>query len=135
MYLEKSVPQKENFYNGDWGSRLLFRARTNSLEVRDRTYRFNETREKTCLGCNMGVDETVEHIMAECPAYDGDKVIREYKGILGEDKFRELVELEDKGLSFLLGIAENVPVQVVEITKTYLCQVWGKRELLMNIDR
>ena len=85
----------------------------------------------------MGVDETVEHIMAECPAYDGDrdKVIREYKGILGEDKFRELVELEDKGLSYLLGIAENVPVQVVEITKTYLCQVWGKRESLMGIDR
>ena len=85
----------------------------------------------------MGVDESVEHILAECPAYDVDRdtVIREYKGILGEDKFRELVELEDKGLSFLLGIAENVPVQVVEITKTYLCQVWGKRELLMNIDR
>ena len=137
MYSEKSVPQKENFYNGDWGSSLLFRARTNSLEVGDRTYRFNETREKTCLGCNMGVDETVEHIMAECPAYDGDrdKVIREYKEILGEVKFRELVELEDKGLSFLLGIAENVPVQVVEITKTYLCQVWGKRESLMGIDR
>ena len=58
----------------------------------------------------------------------------EYKGFLGENKFRDLVELEDKGLSYLLGIREDVPLQVVEITKTFLCQVLGKRELLMNID-
>ena len=58
----------------------------------------------------------------------------EYKGFLGGNKFRDLVELEDKGLSYLLGITEDVPLQVVEITKTFLCQVWGKRELLMNID-
>ena len=137
MYSEKSIPKKKKIYNGHWVCKLLFRARKNSLEVRDRTYRFNETRDKTCLECNMGVDESGKHIIAECPAYDVDryKVIREYKGMLGEEKFRELVELEDKGLSFLLGIAEDVLLQVNEITKTFLCQVWGKRELLMNIDR
>ena len=72
----------------------------------------------------MRVDKTVEHILAECPAYevDRDKVIREYKGIMGEDKFREVGWLED------MGIAEDVPMQVIEITKTFLCQVWWKRE-------
>ena len=49
----------------------------------------------------------------------------EYKGFLGENKFRDLVELEDKGLSYLLGITKDVPLQVVEITKTFSCQVWG----------
>ena len=51
------------------------------------------------------------------------------------DKIREFIKLEDMGLSFLLLIAEDVPLQVIEITKTFLCQVWGKRELLMNIGR
>ena len=46
-----------------------------------------------------------------------------FKGILGENKFREL---EDRGFSFLLGITEDVPLHVVEITN-FLCQVWGKR--------
>jgi len=59
--------------------------------------------------------ETVEHILAEYEV-DWDKVIREYKEIMGEDKFREL---EDKGFNFLIGIAEDVPLQVVEITKTF----------------
>ena len=124
MYSEKSVPKRENFYDGDWGSRLLFRARTNSLEVGDRTYRFNDTTYKTCLRFDMRVDETVEYIMAECPAYevDRERVIMEYKGFLGEHYFRDLVELEEKGLSYLLGITEDVPLQVVEITKTFLCQ-------------
>ena len=58
----------------------------------------------------------------------------EYKGFLGENKFRDLVELEDKGLGYLLGINEDVPLQVVEITKGFLFQVWGKRALLMIID-
>ena len=65
----------------------------NSLEVGD-------TRDKTCLRCDMRVNETVEHTLAECPAYeiDRDKLIMEYKGFLGENKFRDLVELEDKRL-------------------------------------
>ena len=40
------------------------------------------------------------------------------------------MELEDKGLSYLLGITEDVPVQVVEITKTFLCQAWGKKGII-----
>ena len=78
MYSEKSVPKRGNFYNEDWGSRILFSARTNSLEVGNWIYLFNETRDKTCSRCNMGVNETVEHILAECTAYevDRDKVNR-----------------------------------------------------------
>ena len=68
MYSEKSIPKREKFYNGDWRSRLLFSARTNSLEVEDRTYRFDESRDKICLRCYMRVDETEEHTLVECLA-------------------------------------------------------------------
>ena len=83
IFSEKSVRKRINFYNGVWGCRLLFMARTNSLEAGNRNYRFNETKDKTCLRCNIRVDESVEHILTECPAYevDMDKLIREYKGI------------------------------------------------------
>merc|ERR1719154_70437 len=84
MYSEKAAPRKEVFYSGNKGSSLLFKARTNSLEVNDRTYRFNENRERLCKMCNMGVEETLDHLIVECPVYDIARVktMGEYKGIL-----------------------------------------------------
>ena len=39
FYSNKSTPKKEVFFNGNWGSVLLFKARSISLEINDRTYR------------------------------------------------------------------------------------------------
>ena len=43
--------------NGNWGSYLSFQAISNSSEINDRTYRFNDGREKSCFICNMKVNE------------------------------------------------------------------------------
>ena len=130
MYSEKAAPRKEVFYSGNKGSSLLFKARTNSLEVNDRTYRFNENRERLCKMCNMGVEETLDHLIVECPVYDIARVktMGEYKGILGESKFREIINVEDNGLGFLLGIGNQTPISVVEISKAFLCEIWRIRE-------
>ena len=48
MCSEKVAPRKEIYYSGNKGSSLLFKARTNSSEVNDRTCRFNESRERIC---------------------------------------------------------------------------------------
>ena len=46
LYSLKGKPKRELFYNEDWGSSLLFKARSNSFEVNDRTYRFRESRDR-----------------------------------------------------------------------------------------
>ena len=69
MYSEKVAPRKKLFYSGNKGSSLLFKTRTNSLEANDRTYRFNESRETICKMCNMQVEETSDHLLAECPTF------------------------------------------------------------------
>ena len=52
-------------------------------------------------------------------------------GILGECNFKELRELG--GLSFPLRTADNVPLLVVEIIETFMCQVSGKGELCISM--
>ena len=88
MYSEKAAPRKEIFYSGNEGSSLLFKARTNSLEVNNRTYRFNENRERRCKMCIMTVEDTVDHFIVECPVNDIARVktMGEYKGTLGDSK-------------------------------------------------
>ena len=38
----------KRYYDGSVGSQFLFKARTQSLEVNSRTYRWNENKEKRC---------------------------------------------------------------------------------------
>ena len=68
-YARKEKPEMERCYDGSPNSTLLFKARTQSLEVNARTYRWSETGSKMCGVCGDG-DETVEHVMVECGGYD-----------------------------------------------------------------
>ena len=131
MYSQKAAPKKEIFYSGDMGSSLLFKARTNSLEINDRTYRYNESRDKLCKMCNRRAEETLDHLITDCSAYDSarDIAISKYKGILGESRFREIIdsEVDENGLGFLLGIGNETPNSVVDVSKKLLCQIWTIR--------
>ena len=44
-------------------SNLLLKARTSSLEINDRMYRFKESMDRFCRKCNMGVEELSNHLM------------------------------------------------------------------------
>lgn len=37
VYKRKQKPERVNWYRGDWGSKLLFKARTGTLEVKGRS--------------------------------------------------------------------------------------------------
>ena len=63
------MPKSELFYDGIWAGQLLFKARTNTLEVNVRMYRWNEKKQRMCMQCGMGVDGTVEHMSLECERY------------------------------------------------------------------
>ena len=87
-YREKVAPMYERWYDGSLGGDLLFRARAQCMDVNARNYRWSESRSKVCQMCDMGEDETVEHVMLECVKYARDRhemmqvVLRE----LGQDR-------------------------------------------------
>ena len=78
----------------------------------------------------MEVDETLDHLIVECSAYDParDIAISKYNGILGESKFIDIINLDDNGSGFSLGIGNEIPDFVVEISKSFLCQIWEMRD-------
>ena len=133
-YSLKLEPSKEKFYNGNWASSLLFKARTNSLELRSRVYRFEGNGDKTCLACNMGCEETVHHIIVECQAYEEVRVsaIADYVGSIGRDKFNRVISREDDGLNYFLGLGEDINTEVVEITKSLLLSIWTIRASVID---
>ena len=72
-YREKEKPKREWMYDGSYGSELLFKARTGSLEVNARTYRFSESSVKVCEKCRSGEDETVKHTIVKCAKYERER--------------------------------------------------------------
>ena len=56
--------------NGD-----LSRAKAQCMDVNARNYRWSgQSRSKVCQMCDMGEDETVEHVVLECEMYDRDRM-------------------------------------------------------------
>ena len=83
--------KSELFYDGRLAKQLLFKARIKSLEDNVRTYRWNENRQRICIQCGMGVDETVEHMFLECEGHANERrvlfeVISESVGGMNEMK-------------------------------------------------
>jgi len=73
LYKAKETPRRELFFDGDLGSSLLFKARSKSLEVNSRVYRWMNEGSKLCRMCDVGRDETIEHLVLECPMYANDR--------------------------------------------------------------
>ena len=66
LYKEKDAPMYERRYDGSLGGDLLFRARAQCMDVNERNNRLSESRSKVCQMCDMGQDESVEHVVLEC---------------------------------------------------------------------
>ena len=74
---EKEAPMYERWYDGSLGGDLLFRARAQCMDVNERNYRWSESRSKVCqLMCDMGEDESVEHVVLECEKYDRNRMMQ-----------------------------------------------------------
>lgn len=127
-FKEKIAPRKEIYYDGSYASELLFKARSLSLEVNNRTYRFSETKNKECLACLSGIDETVEHVVCECPAYGGER--NNFKNNIIESVGSSTWSREcgdDEGMfKLMVGISGKATKHSVECTKIFLLNVWNK---------
>ena len=134
FYRNKKEPIKEDFYDGSYEGKLLFRARTGSLELNGRTYRWNGGREN-CESCGRGVKETIEHFLIECDRYQAerDKFMREMQALLGQEKWQEVKSLEDGGIAVVLGfqsgdvVVDSKNRAIAEATKVFLRAAWKIR--------
>ena len=132
-YKIKEKPRKESIYDGSYESTLLFKARSDSLEVNEKKRKWGEQNDK-CEKCN-DVDgspiETLEHVLIECKAY---KEIRntfeeKIKNKLGEEQWERKKAQEDKGMKTILGLTADGK-EIVEDTKQYLKEIWRRRKMV-----
>ena len=131
-YKLEEKPKMESFYCGDKKSELLFKARTCSLETNSRTYRWNESKTKLCLKCNLHEEETIEHLLRNCPFYSDhrDTFIDNMKLKVGESEWVKISRrTEDSDMIYLLGLAGERNKLAIEETMDYIYAIWSKREM------
>ena len=131
-YRGKDRPRYESFYDGSHGGDLLFRARTKSLEVNSRVYRWKNGGSKVCEVCERGVDETVEHLMLECEGYECARgrmlgVVLEEIGMEAWSEMRER-DVRER-MEYLLGLCAERQrnCRVIESVKDFLESAWRER--------
>ena len=127
MYRNKECPKQEDAYCGDFGSELLFKARTMSLTLNARTHRWNKSRLKECGKYSLEVDETVRHFLMECEFYreEREAFLTYTRGEVGEARWAELVG-EGQEVCEILGLGRDRP-ELLEKTKEYLMKIWKMR--------
>ena len=126
-YSRKLQPERINWHVGDWGSKLLFKARTGTLEVNGRN---KEEQQQECSAC-VGVKETVEHLIVECNLYEEERtqLIQKVIGVIGEDEWHRRIDEEDGGITTVLGLYgdKEEAKKLIEIMKVFLVQSWKRR--------
>ena len=133
-YKEKEAPMYERWYDGSLGGDLLFRARAQCMGVNERNYRWSESRSKVCQMCDMGEDESVEHVVLECEKYERDRM-EMMQVILTElgHSWDERVEKTGREwmvlllLLLLLGLCRETNERMIEAVKEVLEKMWRVR--------
>ena len=128
-YKEKEAPAYERWYDGSLGSDLLFRARAQCMDVNERKYRWSDSGSKVCQMCDMGEDETVEHVLLECGKYDRERMDM-MRVVLTEMGFRmnDLVEMTGRErMVLLLGLCGDATECMIEAVKMFLERMWSVR--------
>ena len=135
VYKNKKNPCVEEFYVSDWRSKLLFKARTGSLEVNGRTYRWSDKSE-FCECCTSREKETIEHMILSCEGHENERnvLFERMKGIIGEEKWNEVESRDDNGLTVILGFEcddddlNSNRLNIANAMKDFLKNVWSKRD-------
>ena len=130
-YRVKEVPKYEPFYDGSYGSELLFKVRSQSLEVNGRTYRWNVDGSKECKVCGNCEVESVYHMFVECEGYERERqvLIQVVRAEIGGSIFDDWHDNDREGMCVLLGISDVPNGQLIEAVKEFLERVWNIRKL------
>lgn len=133
-YKCKECPKYESWYDGSMGGVLLFKARSGSLEVAARTYRWENDGCKVCRMCDSGVDETIKHLIFECDRYDIERrtLFEVVRDEIGSECFVEMCGDSGRVVRFLLGLDAPVSSSLMYKVKEYLIQVWNIRKSVVD---
>ena len=134
-YLAKPKPKSETFYDGSVGGALLFKARTKSLEVFGRIYRWMNEGSKLCKMCDRGVDQTMEHLLVKCSGYERERrvMVNAIRQEIGDEKWNEITEWMEWDVGRLtcfllgLGILDIATNRTLESVKIFLEKAWERR--------
>ena len=99
-YRWKQKPEGVTWHVGDWGSKLLYKARTGTLEVNGR----NRELENQNCSCRVGEKETVKHVIVECNKYRSqrERPIASIVIVLGREEWDRRLEQKDGALCTVL---------------------------------
>ena len=128
-YRQKGKPEALQWHNGDWGSRLLVKARTGTLEVLARN---RDGIDQDC-SCSSGVRETIGHLVVECDRYEEerDRLIGHIKTVIGVEEWTSRLEEENGGILTVLGLhrgeRQREREEIIRGTKRFLIDAWEKR--------
>ena len=127
-YSGKEEIRKEDWYHGEWASKLLFRARSGTLEVDGRN---RNGQEQGCKLCGEE-KETLEHLVIECEGYKEERRLldREIEMVVGEREWSRRKESEDRGIRTVMGLTDDNHnnKEAVKYFKKFLTRVWKRRE-------
>jgi hypothetical protein len=128
-YVGKERPKCEKWYDGSWGSQLLFKARSQSLEVNARTHRWNVSRSKICEVCDLNEEETVVHVLVECSRYESERarLLRILEIEVGRMEMNQWFARDDRGVKVVLGFEKGMNKKAMDGMKIFLSEVWAKR--------
>ena len=112
--------KNEKIYNGSWESTLLFKARTDSLEVNEKKKKWGGDKD-SCEKCEIRKErntETLDHVLIECPEYKNERLNfeTEVKRSIGEREWEIIKQGEDKGMKEILGLGDGGH-KMTDITK------------------
>ncbi len=80
-------------------------------------------------------EETVEHLVTECEAYntEREKLEKEMMELIGIDAWEKIRNKEDRGIAWLLDLDitdEEKSREKMHVMKKFLKKIWKKRELM-----
>ena len=106
------------------------------MDVNERNYRWSESCSKVCqLMCDMGEDESVEHVVLECEKYERDRmemmqVILTELGHSWDERVENtgwvLLHTEYR-MVLLLGLCRETNERMIEAMKEFLEKKWCVR--------
>ena len=129
-YETKVKPMIERTYDGGYISELLFRARSQSLEVNDQTYRWNDVGSRECQVRRTSEVESVYHVIVEWAGYERETVVL-VKSLMEFLDENFIVEWNENDISKILGL-DGHPRMKMEPVKKFLESIWKKRGSLVT---
>ena len=127
-YRNKKMIGREEWYQGDWAGKLLFKARSDTLELNGRN---RDVREQRCQLCNEE-KETLEHFIIECEKYRKQRKILDTQiaKIIGRKEWEKRKDGEDRGILTVLGLTndKDIDKRIVSHVKMFLTESWSARK-------